>query len=113
MTAPSTRRSGPDLCPGVRSVWSAADGGLARVRIPGGRLSADQLRLLADAADDLGNGLLELTVRANVQVRGLSAGREQDLAARLRVGGLLPSDTHDRVRNILGSPLAGGGRSRT
>lgn len=87
-------------------MWSAADGGLARVRIPGGRVSADQLRLLADAADDLGNGLLELTVRANVQVRGLGAGREQDLAVRLRDGGLLPSDTHDRVRNILGSPLA-------
>ncbi|MGQ0464432.1 MAG: precorrin-3B synthase [Sporichthyaceae bacterium] len=107
MTAPATRRSGPDLCPGVRSVWSAADGGLARVRIPGGRLSAEQLRLLADAADELGNGTLEITVRANVQVRGLRPAGEHELAARLRTGGLLPSETHDRVRNILGSPLTG------
>lgn len=107
MPAASTRRSGPDLCPGVRSVWRASDGGLARVRIPGGRISGDQLRLLADAADDLGNGRLELTVRANVQVRGLAVGREQDLAARLRAGGLLPSEPHDRVRNILASPLTG------
>lgn len=107
MTAPATRRSGPDLCPGVRSVWSAADGGLARVRIPGGRLTAGQMLVLADAADELGNGLLELTVRANVQVRGLRPSGEHELAARLRAAGLLPSDTHDRIRNILGSPLTG------
>ena len=107
MPTAATRRSGPDLCPGVRSVWSAADGGLARVRLPGGRLSVRQLRVLADAADELGNGILELTVRANVQVRGLRPSGEHDLAARLRAEGLLPSDTHDRVRNILASPLSG------
>jgi precorrin-3B synthase len=65
------------------------------------------LGLLADAADDLGNGILELTVRANVQVRGLQPSGEHELAARLRAAGLLPSDTHDRVRNILGSPRTG------
>jgi precorrin-3B synthase len=91
----------------VRSVWSAADGGLARLRIPGGRLSADDLRVLADAADELGNGLLELTSRANVQVRGLRPAGEHELAARLRLAGLLPSETHDRVRNIVASPLTG------
>ncbi|MGQ0844837.1 MAG: precorrin-3B synthase [Sporichthyaceae bacterium] len=107
MTAASTRRSGPDACPGVRSVWSAADGGLARVRIPGGRLTIEQLRVLADAADDLGNGTLEITVRANVQVRGLKPAGEHHLAILLRAADLLPSDTHDRVRNVLGSPLTG------
>jgi precorrin-3B synthase len=88
-------------------VWSAADGGLARVRIPGGRLSAADLHVLADAADELGSGVLELTSRANVQVRGLRPAGEHELAARLRVAGLLPSDTHDRVRNIVASPLTG------
>lgn len=105
--APATRRDGPDACPGVRSVWSAADGGLARVRLPGGRLTGRQLHLLADVADDLGNGILELTVRANAQVRGLRPSGEHELATRLRAEGLLPSDTHDRVRNILASPFTG------
>jgi len=93
-------------------VWTAADGGLARVRIPGGRISAADLRLLAEAAEELGNGTLELTLRANVQIRGLPPGAEHQLAARLRMGGLLPSDSHDRVRNIVASPLSGllGGR---
>jgi precorrin-3B synthase len=86
-------------------VWEAADGGLARVRIPGGRLTPAQLRVLTDAAAQLGSGVLELTMRANVQVRGLAGGGEQALAARLRPAGLLRSDSHDRVRNILASPL--------
>lgn len=98
----------------MRSVWSAADGGLARVRIPGGRLSVADLRVLADAAAELGSGVLELTSRANVQIRGLRAEAEHELAARLRLAGLMPSETHDRVRNIVASPLtgllAGGGR---
>jgi precorrin-3B synthase len=88
-------------------VWEAADGGLARVRIPGGRLTPTQLRVLTDAAAQVGSGVLELTMRANVQVRGLAGGGEQALAARLRPAGLLRSDSHDRVRNILASPLHG------
>jgi precorrin-3B synthase len=88
-------------------VWAAADGGLARVRVPGGRLAVADLRLLADVADELGSGILELTSRANVQVRGLRLAGEHALADRLRAGGLMPSETHDRVRNIVASPLTG------
>lgn len=106
-TPPPTRRPGPDACPGVLSVWDAADGGLARVRTPGGVLSADGLRVLAAAAEELGVGVLELTSRANLQVRGLRGGTESKLAARLRTVGLFPSDTHERVRNIVASPLTG------
>ncbi|GFJ88145.1 precorrin-3B synthase [Phytohabitans rumicis] len=85
----------------------AVDGGLARVRVPGGALTAAQWRALADATAELGDGGLELTSRANLQVRGLAAGAETALAARLSAAGLLPSVTHERVRNIVASPLSG------
>ncbi|WP_328992022.1 precorrin-3B synthase [Kribbella sp. NBC_01245] len=89
------------------AVHRAADGGLARIRLPGGTLSAEQLGVLATAATDLGDGRLELTSRANVQIRGLEPGSEQALSDSLYAVGLLPSMTHERVRNILASPLAG------
>jgi precorrin-3B synthase len=44
----------------------AADGWLARVRVPGGRLSSDALLALAAVSEELGNGLVDLTARANV-----------------------------------------------
>ncbi|QIS04556.1 precorrin-3B synthase [Nocardia brasiliensis] len=99
-----TRRV-PDSCPGVLRLHAAADGPLARVRVPGGRVTPAQLQALAEAAHDLGDGNIELTSRGNVQLR-----RIQDAAAlteRLDAAGLLPSRTHERVRNIVASPLSG------
>ncbi|GAA4619293.1 precorrin-3B synthase [Saccharopolyspora hordei] len=96
-----------DRCPGALRVHEAADGGLARIRVPGGALTPPQVRAIAEVAA-LGDGGLELTSRANLQVRGLPAGAEQELAARLRAAGLLPSATHERVRNVVGSPSADG-----
>jgi len=96
-----------DRCPGVLALHEAADGWLARVRLPGGRLSAAQLKILAAAAEELGSGLIDLTVRANLQLRGLDEASGYALAERLRPAGLLPSLAHDRVRNILAGPLCG------
>ncbi len=85
----------------------AADGGLARVRVPGGLLSDRQWQVLGSAAAELGNGHLELTSRGNLQLRGLGTGAAESLAGRLADAGLLPSPTHERVRNLLASPLSG------
>ena len=85
----------------------AADGLLARVRLPGGLVSGAQLRVLARLAGELGDGRVELTSRGNVQLRGLKAAAADPLTSELSDAGLLPSLDHDRVRNVLVSPLAG------
>jgi precorrin-3B synthase len=107
MTSAVPTRARVDACPGALQTHAAADGGLARVRVPGGLLAGAQLRVLATAARELGDGHLELTSRGNLQLRGLPAGAEPELGARLGSAGLLPSATHERVRNLLVSTLSG------
>jgi precorrin-3B synthase len=104
---PAVPRSRDDRCPGALRLAEAADGFLARVRLPGGLVSAAQLLALARLASELGDGRVELTSRGNVQLRGLAAGAAEPLTWELTEAGLLPSVDHDRVRNVLASPLAG------
>jgi precorrin-3B synthase len=101
------RSSDTDACPGALRLHAAADGMLARVRLPGGMLSGAQLRSLRELAEEFGDGHLELTSRANLQIRALKQGDSPALAARLRSVGLLPSTTHDNVRNIAAPPVSG------
>lgn len=95
-----------DRCPGVLDPHPAADGLVARIRLPGGAVTPAQMQALAAFAADHGDGFLELTGRANVQVRGLS-DVDDDAIVGLRDAGMLPSGAHDRVRNTMVSPLSG------
>jgi precorrin-3B synthase len=111
-TESGVRRRG-DACPGAVRLHEAADGFLARVRVPGGRLSLAQADALGSAAARLGDGDLELTSRGNVQLRGLGRSAGAELARLLQSAGLLPSLDHDRARNVVASPLSGlDGRGR-
>ena len=85
----------------------AADGYLARIRLPGGMIGAGQMRVLARLACEFGDGRVELTSRGNVQLRALAADAAGPLTDELARAGLLPSLSHDRVRNVVASPLAG------
>jgi precorrin-3B synthase len=104
-TSDPAPRTTPDACPGALSLHEAADGALARIRLPGGQISAAALEGLAELADSYGDGRLELTSRGNVQLRALPV-RPAGFADAVAALGLLPSATHERVRNILASPLA-------
>jgi precorrin-3B synthase len=104
-SAVSSVRDRVDACPGALSLHSAADGQLARVRLPGGLVSGPQFAALAELAGRFGDGRVELTSRGNLQLRALSD--PSAVADALATAGLLPSATHERVRNIVASPLAG------
>ncbi len=100
-------RSGENFCPGVAHAVPAKDGLLLRIRVPGGLMGASQLRDLAILSSRFADGSLEITSRANLQLRAV---RQQDLPEIERViasVGLFPSPQHDRIRNITASPLAG------
>jgi precorrin-3B synthase len=94
-----------DACPGALTLHTAADGPLARIRLPGGMITAPQLHTLARAAAEFGSPAMELTSRGNIQIRGITD--ESAVAGAVAAAGLLPSPTHERVRNVVASPLSG------
>ena len=105
---PRAPRAAVDRCPTAIKLHHAADGLIARVRLPGGRLTPEQASLLAEwAAGVAVEAPIELTGRGNLQVRGLRTEQAGPLAAALHGAGLLPSEPHDQARTIVASPLAG------
>ena len=109
-----TPRTRGDRCPGALRPWPAEDGLLVRLRLVGGRVASGQLRALMTVAEEYGDGRVHPTSRANLQLRGLpgTAGRlAPEVLTALAATGLLPSRSHELVRNIMVSPqtgLAGG-----
>ena len=105
-----------DACPGVLRPHRAADGDLVRLRIPGGVTSAGAMTALAAAATRYADGTIQLTSRGNLQLRGLDVSADADeavaeldrgLTPAVTAAGFLPSATHERVRNLVTSPLTG------
>jgi precorrin-3B synthase len=96
-----------DRCPGVLRPHLAQDGAVVRIRIPGGQTTGASLGRLSRITQEFGCPDLQLTSRAGVQLRGLPDPVPTRLVDAVRDAGFLPSDTHERVRNIVASPLTG------
>jgi sulfite reductase (ferredoxin) len=81
---------------------------MMRVRIPGGQLSADQVRVIAGIAKEYGRDLADVTDRQNVQFHWLRIEDVPAVWARLEEVGLSSQEAcGDVPRNILGCPVAG------
>ncbi|WP_448954003.1 hypothetical protein [Labrys neptuniae] len=106
MSTPSGQVKG--WCPGALRPMRSGDGLIVRVRLTGGELGPDHAAALAEAARRYGNGLIDLTSRANLQMRGIRDDTLQPLLDRLSGLGLLDvSAAAEQVRNVMASPLAG------
>jgi len=95
-------------CPGALRPMQSGDGLIVRVRPRCGMLTPDQLVVLAEAAGHFGNGHIDLTRRANLQIRGVSEETLPALRDAIAALGLLdPTAEAEAVRNLMVSPLAG------
>ncbi|MEA5576063.1 precorrin-3B synthase [Anabaena sp. UHCC 0451] len=95
-------------CPGLFYTTTAKDGILSRLRIPGGILSSDQFRTIANIADNYGGGYVDVTNRANLQIREIKQEINIEVLQRLQnlgLGSINPAVDH--LRNIMTSPTAG------
>lgn len=94
-------------CPTAGQPMQSGDGLLSRVHLLGGRLPVAQLRQLADWAEELAQGQLEITRRGKLQIRGLTADTDADLTARLVGTGLALADSRAEAnRKVLCSVAA-------
>lgn len=85
---------------------TTGDGLVVRVRPPLGQLSVRQAQVLAQLAQRYGNGELELTSRANVQLRGVQPADHAALLRALADAGLLAPDARrERLHNLVIDPL--------
>jgi len=95
-------------CPSLFEPMPSGDGLLVRVKPPLGGLTAPAARRLAEAASQCGNGDLELTNRAAIQVRGLSDATLPRFQQAILAAGLASPDAEiERRRNLVVSAFAG------
>lgn len=94
-------------CPGALKPMRSGDGLVVRVRT-GPIVSRDLAHALAQLARTHGNSQIDLTQRANLQLRGVTDETWPALIAALSDLGVLDEDAGvEAVRNIIVSPLAG------
>jgi precorrin-3B synthase len=92
-------------CPDAWHPMMAGDGLLVRVKPRLGRLTREQVLGLCDAAMTHGNGLIDMTRRANLQIRGARESDWQALLDHLLTLNLVNADTViEKRRNILVAP---------
>lgn len=93
---------------GLFYVAPAQDSFMLRLRIPGGRLTAHQMRGLADMAERYGSGRCDLTTRANMQIREFQPRDIIRVLNTVQSLGLTSRGTGaDNIRNITASPTTG------
>jgi ferredoxin-nitrite reductase len=93
---------------GLFFVSPAQESFMLRCRIAGGALSSHQFRGLAEISTDWGSGVIDLTTRANVQIREIMPRHAPEVLMKLTDLGLTSQGSGaDNIRNITATPTTG------
>ena len=93
---------------GLFFLTPAREAFMARLRIPGGLLKTFQLRELAAVARELTTGYVQITTRANLQMRLIQPKDAPEVLRRIQSVGLHTRGAGaDNIRNLTANPTAG------
>lgn len=93
-------------CPTAHRPMMSGDGLLVRMRPRSGRMTADKARTVADLVRRFGNGLIDLTSRAGLQIRGVTEDAHSELLRALVAEELVDADPEiEARRNIVVTPF--------
>lgn len=88
-------------CPGALRPMMSGDGLVVRIRTPLGRLTAQQAQGIAQLSSEHGNGMIDLSARANLQLRGVSEDSHPLLIEGLTALGLIDRNIAAETRRNL------------
>ncbi|OLP17362.1 sulfite reductase [Leptolyngbya sp. 'hensonii'] len=96
----------PALTKGPETKWEAP--GMQRIKIPYGGMTADQMEVLADVAEEYADCILHVTTRQDFQLHFISLDDTPDMHRRLAAVGITTREAcGNSVRNVTACPLAG------
>jgi sulfite reductase (ferredoxin) len=95
-----------DLTKGPETVWDGP--GMMRIKIPFGAVSARQLEVLGELAEEYSDDILHVTTRQDIQLHFIHIDDTPDLMRRLAAVGITTREAcGNSVRNVTGCPIAG------
>src|SRR5215212_6345148 len=96
----------PALTKGPETFWDAP--GMQRIKIPFGRVNPEQLRVLADLAEEYSDGICHVTTRQDIQLHFVQIEDVPTIFRRLAAVGITTREAcGNSVRNVTACPLAG------
>lgn len=91
---------------GPTTIWDAP--GMMRIKIPYGKLGADQLEVIAELAEEYSDSILHVTTRQDIQLHFVHIEDTPDLMRRLAAVGITTREAcGNSVRNVTACPYAG------
>jgi sulfite reductase beta subunit-like hemoprotein/uncharacterized protein (UPF0332 family) len=95
-----------DATKGPSTLWDAP--GMQRIKIPRGQLTAEQLDVLADVAEEYSDRILHVTTRQDFQLHFVHIEDTPDMHRRLAAVGITTREAcGNTVRNVTACPQAG------
>ena len=88
-------------CPSAHRPMMSGDGLLVRVKLHMAQLEVSQATTLCDLAQTYGNGMIDITSRANMQIRGVSKADHLKLLTALIDAGLVDADPNIEAKRTL------------
>ena len=96
----------PDLTKGPDTKWEAP--GMQRIKLPYGGMTAEQMEVLADLAEEYADSILHITTRQDIQLHFVSLEDTPDMHRRLAAVGITTREAcGNSVRNVTACPFAG------
>ncbi len=95
-----------DLTKGPETKWEAP--GMQRIKLPYGGMTAEQMEVLADIAEEYSDCIVHITTRQDIQLHFISLDDTPDMHRRLAAVGITTREAcGNSVRNVTACPIAG------